>query len=252
MITTIAKQTGQPKIRYNPNFVAEDIRNGLVRPHFKDFIRHVKNTIPQVEFFLYTGSTSEWANFIFPHVEKILGIKFNRPLFTREYCASNNGRLVKRLSNVTPHVVKRLSKKYLPVKLKGERGIQATILIDNTQGVLEETDHHVLCPTYDMQYPIDVFRQLPPSVSMNIRAHQYAQLRNDPRWKDMVTAKCSETQRFFACYYKHLAKLHYIAHKHNISINIDNDVYWKRLTKALLSSDVSRINAKYLSTLAHH
>lgn len=228
--------------RNAPRFMMSDLKSGVIRPHFKQFVENVKRDIPQVEFFIYTASTSNWANIIIPRVEKILGISFNRPLFTRDQCAYKDGRYLKSITSIMPTIVKKLSKKYTPVKINGMHGICSAFLIDNTPGVLLENTHLVKCPTYNFQHPLDVFRQLQPHIPIHVLAQHYMTLRETNEWKQQVSANKCHEQRFMACYYQHLAKLYYAAHKQNK--DLANDTMWLYMTKAITSIDPVRLSAE--------
>jgi hypothetical protein len=227
--------------RNMPRFMISDFKSGVLRPHFKQFIDHVKRYVPYIEFYIYTASTTEWASYIIPRVEKTLGVSLNRPLFTREHCTYKDGKYSKNLATVMPIIAKRLAKTYAPVKANGVHGIRSAFLIDNTPDVLTEHANLVLCPTYDYQLPIDVFRQLQSQIPVNVFAQHYMSLRDDAEWKQNVITNTCHEQRFMACYYQHLAKLHYAAHKQNKGLS--NDTMWLRMAKAITSIDPSRIRA---------
>lgn len=229
---------GKPA-RYNPVYLSMDLKGGIIRPYFAEFITHVRRYVPQVEFFIYTASTADWAGYIIPRVEKVLGIQINRPLFTRDHCEFRDGRFVKSLEKVSPIIVKKLARLYTPVKTHGAQGIQSIILIDNTPHVLLEAEHQLLCSTYDYETPVDVFRQLPPELPMSTVVPIYMQMHPDIDWKTAM-ASC-KPKRFLACYYRHLAKLHHCAYKTNAKARTDR--FWKRLCKIMITLNLSHITA---------
>lgn len=228
-------------VKYNPAYMSKELQGGVVRPYFADFIKHVRRYVPQVEFFVYTASTAEWAGYIIPRLEKVLGIQINRPLFTRDHCdfRASEGRFVKSLNTVRPIIVKKLARSYASVKAHGARGIQSITLIDNTPHVLLEAEHQLLCPTYEHENPIDVFRQLPPEIQVSAVVPTYMQMHPDIDWKTAMAA--CKPKRFMACYYRHLAKLHYNAYKTNAKASSDR--FWKRLCKVMITLDPNHMTA---------
>lgn len=130
---------------------------GIVRPYFAKFVKKIKETIPTAEFFLYTASECKWARFLVPHIEKAIGIKFNRPIFTRANCIIDNKSDIKKaLCNITPSVLRALKKKY--GELKKHDLMNRMLAIDNTYDVFDETDQKYVihCPSYDYKYPENI------------------------------------------------------------------------------------------------
>ena len=63
----------------------------LVRPYFIYFINKMREIYNNnVSFYIYTASSYNWANFQIKLIEKENNIKFNRPIFARNYCIMNN------------------------------------------------------------------------------------------------------------------------------------------------------------------
>ena len=85
------------------------LRSGIVRPHLSKFIKKLKEYNNNIEFFIYTASEKKWAHFLVPHIEKAVGVKFNRPIFTRDDCTPDYKKTV---SNIIGGILKSLKKKY--------------------------------------------------------------------------------------------------------------------------------------------
>jgi hypothetical protein len=148
-------------------------KSGLVRPYLKFFLQNIKYHYGnQIEFFIYTAAEDNWAHKIIPKIEKQLEFAVTRPLFTRKDC--NNYQ--KSLEHIRPRTITALVAKYMKIysrksMTKDKREALKTqltnhftvllkkdkrsLLIDNTPGVLKESERMVLCPTYDFLYPID-------------------------------------------------------------------------------------------------
>lgn len=140
------------------------LSNGLIRPYLDTFIRKMTETFNKCEFFIYTSAERQWTHFLIPHIEKILKIKFNRPLFTRDNCQLINGDYKKNLNNILPKISQVLYKKYG----KLDRSIlkEKLLIIDNNSSVYDENDkkHLISCPTYDFK----IAENIPVCVSNNI------------------------------------------------------------------------------------
>lgn len=142
--------------------LVERLRYGVLRPHMDWFVKTASSGLPNMELFVYTASDDGWAKFIVPCIEEVLGIKFNRPLFTRKHCVYVDNEYKKSLDKVMPVVHKKLRTKYkLPpttsesVKQLGQR---AALLDNNPTVLLHSSDapRLIRCPTYNFAYHYDV------------------------------------------------------------------------------------------------
>lgn len=122
---------------------------GLIRPNFKCFIDELSNH--GVEFFVYTAAEKTWAEYIVKNIESVLNIKFNRPLFTRTQCISQNNMIMKSIAAVTPAIAKTLRAKQYDVS-----NLENKILAIDNNSVFIERDHQILCDTYTLSVPVNV------------------------------------------------------------------------------------------------
>lgn len=172
--------------RLKASFVSR-LKWGIIRPHLDTFCKAAASASASsggksgVELFVYTASTPAWANYLVPCIETTLGVRFNRPILTRDHCvvvdaqgvvrgsASQDtvldgnstvaaGEIRKSIAGVLPLVVRALRKRYpalkTPADLKGR-----VVLIDNTPHVLARRSEDAMlikCPTYDYLYAYDV------------------------------------------------------------------------------------------------
>tara|TARA_B100000401_G_scaffold391634_1_gene298470 strand:- start:64 stop:666 length:603 start_codon:yes stop_codon:yes gene_type:complete len=110
----------------------------------------------RVELFVYTASEKKWAYHIVPSIESVTGVKFNRPIFTRNEC--NMGKQAhKSLVEVKPKIIRSLRKKY--VSLTPNSLDNMIYLIDNSD-VLEESQFLLKCPTYSYTVHVDILRNI--------------------------------------------------------------------------------------------
>lgn len=136
---------------------------GIIRPYFQRFVRKIKETYTNVEFFIYTASEKNWANFLIPQIEKATGIKFNRPIFTREQCTFDvSGGFRKHMKIVLPMIVKSLKKKYHTLTLDALEN--RVMMIDNHKNVFDDHDQRLVlsCPTYDYKFAENIPAMLTP------------------------------------------------------------------------------------------
>lgn len=62
----------------------ENVPYGFFRPGLKESLHEIKRMFPTAEFFIYSLGTKNYVHSIIEYLEKYTGLKFNRPLFTRE------------------------------------------------------------------------------------------------------------------------------------------------------------------------
>lgn len=134
------------KIPHNTKCLRNNLKKNIVRPGLKKFINGFSKTHDRVEFFIYTASSSEWAAFIVKNIEEAIGVRFNRPLFTRNHCIEESPHMyIKSLRKVMPKAKKAVSSSYTQGELEHAR----CILIDNNRTLVHnESDLLYLCPTY--------------------------------------------------------------------------------------------------------
>lgn len=144
------KQTSHLPLRYSFKDLFHSFDQGLLRPYFDTFYKSIKRRLPNAEFYVYTASDDRWGLFITGALEKHLGIRFNRPIFTRKHCHSNGGSITKSISNILPTIRRSLSRKY-------GKNIDLTsrvMVIDNSCVFPpDEKPQHMVCPSYSCSVP---------------------------------------------------------------------------------------------------
>lgn len=144
-----------PQFRKN---VITQLQNGLLRPHLATFIDSIKSRSDVCKFFVYTASESKWAHFLIGCIESFIGLKFERPLFTRNHCLGSRDYYQKSLHKVGAVVLK---KKGMGGTLKDF--VSKAVLIDNNK-VLIDSKNIIQCPTYPYKDTYDVLRLVSESV----------------------------------------------------------------------------------------
>lgn len=135
--------TGIPKA-FRPN-------SKLIRPGFTSFLKAMSQFYPEVYFFIYTASERQWALQEIQWVEKAHGIKFERPIFTRDDCITDaTGNYRKSVMRVFPRICRAITKSR-PLT-KDERNYilnNQLIVIDNNAVYTDKQDRLLICPDYD-------------------------------------------------------------------------------------------------------
>jgi hypothetical protein len=136
----------------------------IVRPGFAQFIKEVKAAHANVEFFVYTASSPDWARVLVPHIEAACGVRLNRPIISRDQCLFHRDTLQcrKSLSVIDELLTAALRPRY-PQLGSVREDAQAIVLIDNTEGVLLESRNQVTVPTYVCRPRLNMLRQIPSS-----------------------------------------------------------------------------------------
>jgi hypothetical protein len=150
------------KVHYSVKNLYKDMENGLLRPGLKRSLLEIKQTHPHVEFFVYTASSTDWANYIIPMIEKhcFRGQFFNRPILTRAQVSEAG---VKSIARVYPMVEKSLASKYKKILKRNVYLIDNNIVLNRS-----EMEHLILCPSYDYAHVIDPLRNIPEDVVDNL------------------------------------------------------------------------------------
>jgi hypothetical protein len=125
---------------YNEN--THIIRNG-----FTNFIKNIKEKIPNIKIYIYTASSKEWALKEIKWIETNCNIKFNRPIFTRDDCINNN--------NLYYKSIKKISKKVKTIEKSN------LLIIDNSDVFLDKKENFIQCPSYNFIYFVDIFEKIP-------------------------------------------------------------------------------------------
>jgi len=215
---------------YNPS-------SKLIRPHFKYFINTIKKLYPNSSFYIYTASEKKWANIEITLIEKSHGIKFNRPLFTREDCLldSNN-------------MYKKSVKKILPKILKGNKNLNPSniLVIDNNDVFIDYKNNFLLCPSYNYVLFQDVWDKLKIEHLKILDIYKLiANLINNNKickyFKESPNGLDAELK------HKWLYKKHRKINKMNAKYK--NDDFWKRLCSIIIERDIKTFDKNTVSYL---
>ena len=216
----------------------------LIRPGFGTFVKSLKNHYPWVEFFVYTASVKDWANQEIFWIEKSLGIRINRPIFTREDCIVDSaGSYKKSLGKIMPRVWRALGKKRQLTKSDRLLVVQKQLMvIDNTAVYIDFTDKLLLCPDYNYVAFEDVLEGV-----RNITSTQLLSLVNQNVVCPQIMTPSSDYLLDLASRYKWMAgKCTSLA-----SLNIDykKDQFWRRLRKLIINNKLTSFTMEIIQQL---
>jgi hypothetical protein len=220
------------KISMNLKDFQYKLKHGIVRPYFQKFIKSIKNHIPNSEFYIYTASQKQWAEFLIKNIEKALTIKFNRPIFTRDNCIIINNEFKKSLKGITPIIQKSLKKKYGIVSLENR-----IVMIDNNN-VLGKSEQNslVICPSYKY-YKLE---NLPLFIKPNIYNQHYDIINTIlKKYVSIKIDNITNYENFEKAFYTY-----YISQINPTNNKELEDKYWYNLTKLIIIKNIKYLGHK--------
>jgi hypothetical protein len=147
----------------------------LVRPYFLNFITELTDYFQgNIYFFIYTASERKWANTEISWLEKSHGIKFQRPIFTRDDCiVDKSGSYRKSISNIFPRMLRSMGLTKISKEQKTEILHQRLLIIDNNAVFNDMKEHLLICPDYNFMVFENLLEDIPLSYlqNPNIRQH---------------------------------------------------------------------------------
>jgi hypothetical protein len=147
----------------------------LVRPYFFNFITELTDYFQgNIYFFIYTASERKWANTEISWLEKSHGIKFQRPIFTRDDCiVDKSGSYRKSISNIFPRMLRSMALTKISKEQKTELLHQRLLIIDNNAVFNDMKEHLLICPDYNFMVFENLLEDIPLSYlqNPNIRQH---------------------------------------------------------------------------------
>jgi len=222
-----------------PKVFRETLLRGIIRPYFIRFIKKIKETIPNIEFFIYTASEKQWANFLIPHIEKACGCKFSRPILTRSNCVVQENEYKKLVDVIANCVIKTLSKKYKG--LKKQDLVDKLLIIDNNV-VYDKNDmkHVLLCPTYHYKIPENlplyvnqkIFDDHKETV-LNVLSHFIPSLESASSYNEFQ-------RQFYISYIQELSRISSVDLK---------DKFFNHLLRIIIHKNITSFNPKTITYL---
>lgn len=227
-------------------------KSKLIRPGFASFIQAMKSFYnPQdVMFFIYTASEKSWAHYEINLVEKQFGIKFMRPIFTREDCiVDQGGQYRKSLGKVYPRICRAIAKmRPLTTQEKVHMLENNVIVIDNNAVYTDRSDKLLLCPDYDYA----VFENLMDMIPDDSRNHPLVQqlifsLVNSGHLCPIPHASSNDFMKDLANTYGWLAaRCKSVLQSNKI---YESDDFWKHLRKLITQNGLRKFTPSIIKQL---
>ena len=219
---------GNVILKQNKMDVMYDMEQKLLRPYFKSFMMMMKKHFEEdIELFVYTASEKKWANYIIPIIESLIGLKFNRPIFTRSDCIWNNtqNKYFKSIDSIHKKISRCLQTKYSKLNKNLTLKYNDMYLIDNNYTLIHGEEHKlILCPTYDYSVFCSPLRNI-PSIVMN----KYFKIIGDEILHQIITNVWELNKLWFEKAYKKNA---IIENRNKMYIKDD---YWKKVCIELMT-----------------
>lgn len=221
------------------------LKLGLVRPYFDTFINSLSKSIP-VEFFIYTASEKTWADLVIKNIEATYNIKFNRPIFARQYCIYNekDREYKKSLSLIRPSIIKFLKKKYRVSFTKQD--LQKNIMIIDNTNVYHSNDQKnlLLCPTYNYRVPENVITY--------IKEEQYKKhymLINNTLNRYLPLSQSSSYITFQKDFYKYY--LSFLETQLSNNTRYSQDKFWLYLRDIIITKNIRKFDETSVRYIAN-
>lgn len=221
------------------------LKSGLVRPYFETFITSISKSIP-VEFFIYTASEKTWAELVIKNIEASYNIKFNRPIFARQYCmySEKDREYKKSVSLIRPSIIKFLKKKYHISFTKHD--LQKNIMIIDNTNVYHSNDQTnlLLCPTYNYRVPENVIKY--------IKEEQYKKhymLINNTLNRYLPLSHSSNYITFQKDFYKYY--LSYLETQLNNNTRYSQDRFWLYLRDIIIAKSIRKFDETSVRYIAN-
>jgi hypothetical protein len=132
------------------------------RPHLKESLETLRKYFPTAEFFIYSAGVPDYVKSMVDIVEKHIGFRFNRPLFSRTECPTNEANeFSKSIVAQFPKIIQSLSllDRYSGLNLEEYTETlmdNSVLFIDDTDFVWDNKEKWIKCPAYNYKPMFDI------------------------------------------------------------------------------------------------
>jgi hypothetical protein len=229
------------------NDLKAKLKNGLVRPFFDTFIKALNTSHTPFEIFIYTASEKTWAEYVIKNIESIYNFKFNRPIFSRQFCMFDvkDREYKKSISLIRPTLLKALKKKYSVSFSKQD--ISHNIVIIDNNNVYQSNDqkHLLLCPTYNYRVPENVASFIKESLYKSYYQVIYQILKKYVPTLQLTSNYYQFQQQFYSYY------VSFIETQMKNNGRYIQDKYWLYLKETILGSNIRRFDESSVKFIAN-
>lgn len=203
-------------------------KNKLIRPYFSTFISKMKEIMPNVYFYVYTASEKKWGEKEIKIIEKNLNIKFERPIFTRNDCATivEDNNKISFLKSIE-HIKKK-------IKLPNPE----IIIIDDKEVYIDNSHRLINCKIYNYKYFCNYWDYIPISKIKNKVFLKF--LSSLIETNRLNPVYITNTNKNKCNYYKWLYLKTNEINKSNKKYKKDN--FWLSLTKIITENKIKTLN----------
>lgn len=127
----------------------------IIRPYLKDFLQSLQTYFSNAEFFIYSAGETEYVRNMVKFIEKNIGIRFNRPLFSRTDCVlDETDHFSKSIITEFPKIIQSLSliDKYSKLNLEKYTDDilkHSVLFIDDRNSLWDNKEKWLKCPSYN-------------------------------------------------------------------------------------------------------
>jgi hypothetical protein len=227
------------------------LQYGPLRPHLAAFCKRAR--VLGIPLFVYTASEDRWAHVVIPCIEQSIGVRFERPFFTRTSCYTLSSTMGvdyrKSIDRILGGIHRRLKKSHgMTMPLAELR--EHTVLIDNNPDVMHLPDERrslIRCPTYNYMYVYDVLANLDIE-TLHAMFHRAGPILKRHSMLPPGTDVNHQTyQQFMESYYGSLAAMlrqSYIQNVHSLKTDRFWLTVWDKLSSSASHGDHKRKGAR--------
>ena len=219
------------KIKIRINEILEECykeKTRLIRPYFRYFIEKMRENYPSSYFYIYTASEKKWAEKEIMIIEKVLNMKFNRPIFTRNDC-----QIIAKDDKVNIKKSIEVIKKKIKVK-------NAEILIiDDNDVYIDNNERLIKCVVYNHKYFCNYWEYIPlDKIGNKIVLKYLEQLIKNNRLNPIIEKKTMKEQlNYYDWLYQKCNEVN------RLNKNYRNDNFWLRLTNIIIENRIKTFNS---------
>ena len=219
------------KIKIRINEILEECykeKTRLIRPYFRYFIEKMRENYPSSYFYIYTASEKKWAEKEIMIIEKVLNMKFNRPIFTRNDC-----QIIAKDDKVNIKKSIEVIKKKIKVK-------NAEILIiDDNDVYIDNNERLIKCVVYNHKYFCNYWEYIPlDKIGNKIVLKYLEQLIKNNRLNPIIEKKTMKEQlNYYDWLYQKCKEVN------RLNKNYRNDNFWLRLTNIIIENRIKTFNS---------
>jgi len=212
-------------------------KSKLIRPYFSHFIKTISKNYPDSHFYIYTASEKKWGIKEIEIIEKYLGFKFDRPIFTRMECS-------------TVQTPKKLEYRKSIDDIRRRIKIKEAdfIIIDDKEVYLDNSDRLIKCSRYNYAYFSNYWDYIPlDKIKNKVFLNYLTTLINSKRLNPISSAL---TMKNKIEYYKWLYEKCADINKSNKKYK--KDTFWLDLTKIIINNKISIMNETSVKFIKKH